>query len=75
MSSRFQNILLLNAAATGAGTALSGDDRETSVAIFTVTITGTAKITFQGSAAGGVTTYSILTYDICHRYSKWNLPL
>ncbi|HXC25453.1 MAG TPA: hypothetical protein VNU46_06020, partial [Gemmatimonadaceae bacterium] len=59
MTRRYQNILLLNASATGAGTAITGDDRETSTAIFAVTITGTATITFQGSADGGVTTYSI----------------
>lgn len=59
MTQRFQNTLLNAVATTGAGRALAGDDREASVAIFTVTITGSATITFQGSADSGVTTYSI----------------
>lgn len=52
MTQRFQNVLLSAVAATGAGSTLSGDDRETSMATIQLAITGTATVTWEASTDG-----------------------
>lgn len=59
MSPHYQVVLLNTVTTTGPGTALQGDERETSTAVFTVTITGTATVTFQANGDGSNTYYDV----------------